>query len=289
MTDCLPSLIGFIGKGGSGKSTLLLSTAAALIETGTSVVIADLDPANGSTARWPELRRHAVESGRTDLVDVSVVAQAPYEGAADTLNRAIALAATLSVSQSEALGAPSPGKELLGRTQNQVGKASEPKRIETEAAMELSPSAPPLILVDLPGGDGSRLDGSILERLDAAILPVEATAMAVGATRRLVRTYGGAGNPRLRLVVNRWRHERRRSEAVAALGEGCLAHVAVRDYVMHQDAYMRGLGVTEAAPEHNASDDIRALAAEVRAVARVMRERGHELPRLGMSGRRSDA
>ena len=160
---------------------------------------------------------------------------------------------------------------------------------ETEALIEHSPSTPPLVLVDLPGGDGSRLDRGILERLDAAIMPVEATAMAVGATRRLVRTYGGAGNPRLRLVINRWRHERRRSEAVTALGEGCVPRVAVRDYVLHQDAYMRGLGVTEAAPEHNASDDIRALTAEIRAVARVMRDRGHELPRLGMSGGRSDA
>ena len=84
----LPSLIAFIGKGGSGKSTLMLSAAVALIENGTSVVIADLDPANGSTARWPELRRHTLENGRTDLVDVTVVAQTHGEVAIDTLDRA---------------------------------------------------------------------------------------------------------------------------------------------------------------------------------------------------------
>ena len=253
-----PGIVAFAGKGGVGKSTLLVSTAVYLIARGWAVVVVDLDQTNQSIEQWRLIRERmrANELADVKLVTVPVVAQGAEEPAPAALDRAEEYMAILR---------SNAGAGAMGRL--------------------------PLILVDLPGGDGYRVDPKVLERVDAAFLPAEPTTIAVGATRRLASTFGGSGHPRLRFVANRFQSERRKVEAVTALGDGYVADAAVRSYVMHQDAYSLGLGVTEYAwiykghgpnePKHNACKDIEDLGQAMDRIVRVIRTTAPNAPRLG--------
>ena len=131
-----------------------------------------------------------------------------------------------------------------------------------------------IVLVDLPGRPRRDLPTDLWQRLDLVYVPLEASLMVAGATKRLLEGYrqDGANGPCIRPIVNRWPTERRMADAVTALGDGIVAPVSIKAYVAHADAYAAGLGVTELNPQHKSADDIRRLAADMRGVLRGISE-----------------
>lgn len=150
-----------------------------------------------------------------------------------------------------------------------------------EAAFERACTAaspndgPHVIIVDLPGRPRRDLPTTVYRSLAVAYVPLEPTLMVAGASRRLLVGYqsDGPAGPIVRPIVNRYRSELRRTEAVTMIGDNIVASVAVRDYAVHRDSYERGLGVTEYAPDHHAAADMRSIAADMRGVCRGLAER----------------
>lgn len=124
-------------------------------------------------------------------------------------------------------------------------------------------SCPVTLIIDMPGGDRQRINDAVWDHVDLPYLPAEPTLMSVGATARLKRGFSDRSNRPVSCIVNRWAQDRRRADAVTALGNNCVARTCVRGYVVYADAYAAGLGVTEYAGRHKAADDMRSLAVDM--------------------------
>ncbi len=265
-------------KGGSCKTTTAVSLAAALAESGKRTLLVDLDP-QGRATNWLLGAKHPAHEGwarpSPSLHDVLVKGRPIADSWQETLTPGVELI---------------QGTPALSNLEEGLSGKARPELALQDALRDLPEEEWDFVFVDCPPTLGF-LSISALAACDEVLIPVEASAMAVGGFAHLfdtverVRSSSNEGLWVTGVLLCRIDARTRICKAVMSHMRVSYRRLifksVIRESVRFREAPAWGKPITTYAPRSHGAEDYRGAAKELlRRKNRTIRPTRHTVPPL---------